>query len=132
MKYKLVCCNCVNEYETDCIIDSFCSGDCEREYWGESKEDIQIEITTVCPECKEEFSRKVYTINVVPLQALVYCPDCVTLKSVEDKNYKNSYIDNIKIDNLEYDLKDMANVIDVTLESVLDKYPLLYHENRNV
>ena len=76
--YDLSCAYCGTPYQDTVLLSNFfCSSQCEALYWAEPHNDRQVSVTTVCPQCKNDFTRKMeYILVLMPLTGLMLCPEC--------------------------------------------------------
>ena len=74
--YTIYCCNCDKHFKSKCILDNFCSEECQNKYYEKPIEDRQLEITTTCPKCKDDWTRKIYKEDFRMYQGLTICHNC--------------------------------------------------------
>lgn len=117
MNYTLTCLQCDKEYQTKCILQDFCSKECENNYWANPQ---KIEISTKCPTCKKDWSRIIDMTQLRGYQHLLSCSEC--------SKYEPSCIVSISHtpNYIEQNTTNNDNVEEVC-EKIFDGYPLIYH-----
>jgi len=70
---ELICCFCEKEFQTDCLLDWFCSDECSENYW---KNPSRLEVESECPQCHQKYIRTIFSVECCAYQSLVLCKDC--------------------------------------------------------
>jgi hypothetical protein len=66
---------CDKHFDGDSL-EHFCSSECQQDYWNNP---ARLDITTECPQCHQDFTRAIYSVEAMALQALMMCPACSEL-----------------------------------------------------
>jgi predicted RNA-binding Zn-ribbon protein involved in translation (DUF1610 family) len=69
----MACHSCGKDLQCVSAFASFCSPECERDYWHNP---VRFEISSSCPKCGVLYHREVYSVEFAAYQALVMCPRC--------------------------------------------------------